>query len=189
LDSYKLTNDKALETLIKDMKRTGHILERRMRGPRSMDIEAGLEYGPNKSREQNREAASNTIRGQAALFCIKCKRLRRQEDFNKWAKVCVPRKKPGVVVSENFNKRKEMQREMQKEIVQKAIKDAEADMAPSKRGRFDKYEVATKEEDAHDADEANLDKPIEPVLKKKKLEAPETESKHLEVKEEEKLTK
>jgi len=78
-DEEPITNDKALETLMEDMKRTGHILERRMRGPRSMDIEAELEYDPNK----NREAARKTIRGQAGLFCIKCNRFRRPEGFNK----------------------------------------------------------------------------------------------------------
>ena len=133
-----------------------------------MDIEAEIEYDPNKSREQNREAASKAIRGQAGLFCIKCNRFRRQEDFNKWAKVCVPRKKPGTVVSENFKKRKAMQREMQKEIVQRAIKDAEADMAPSKRGRFGKYELATHDEDEGNAEDANTNLPIEPKRKERK---------------------
>ena len=100
----------------------------------------------------------------------------------------MPRKKPGAVVSENLKTRKEIQREVQKGIAQEAIKDADAEMVPSKRGRFGKYELATKEEDAQDADEANLDKPIEPVLKKKKLKAPETVSKQQVVREEEKVT-
>ena len=41
-----LTDQAALDELIAELKRNGHILERRQRGPRAVSLETELEFNP-----------------------------------------------------------------------------------------------------------------------------------------------
>ena len=103
----------------------------------------------------------------------KCTKVRRQEDFAKWKKPCVPLQKPEAVVKENARRRKHFEDKAQSNLVDIALLEAERNSQPSKKGKFGTYEFATKDEDAQDADEANLDTPIEPSFKKTKVLAKE----------------
>ena len=86
--------------------------------------------------------------------------------------------KPEALVSENARKRNPLEEDAQRSLVDKALQE----------GKFGTYEFATKEEDAQDAEEANLDAPIEPDLKKMKVKAAETESNLIQLKQEEQET-
>ena len=98
-DEAPITNQAALEALIGEMKKNGHVLERKLRGPRGAQIAAELDFDPNKSREENRQAASQAIRSQAGLFWTICQKFRRQEGFRKLSKPCVPIQKPENLVT------------------------------------------------------------------------------------------
>ena len=97
-DEEPMTDKAAIDKMVEDMRAKGHVLERRLRGRKGKELKLHTTHDPNKSREENRKAAVEEIRGQAGLYCVKCKHFRRQEDFCKWAKQCVPAAKPDQVI-------------------------------------------------------------------------------------------
>ena len=100
-----MTDKAALDNMVEDMRAKGHVLERRLRGCKGKELKLHTMHDPNKSREENRKAAVEEIRSQAGLYCVKCQHFRRQEDFGKWSKPCVPAAKPDQVIRKQLKRK------------------------------------------------------------------------------------
>ena len=61
------TDKAAIDKMIEDMRAKGHVLERRLRGRRGKELDLHTSHDLSKSREGNRKAVIEEIRGLAGL--------------------------------------------------------------------------------------------------------------------------
>ena len=115
--------DEALATLINSVKSSGHTLVRRFRGKF---------FG---------------------LACERCQQFRRNAEFNKWKKKCVPKPIPRQIVQDQESRRAAIQKERMRKLVAKAKEECES--PPHKNARTGVW--VAKPPTAEDEDEiANL---------------------------------
>ena len=65
-----LTDKAVIDKMVEDMRATGHVLERRLRGHNGNELKLHTMHDPSKSREGNRKAAVDEIRSKSGLFCV-----------------------------------------------------------------------------------------------------------------------
>ena len=138
-DHTPVTGEKALSTLISEMKLSGHRVESRFRG------------------------------NLAGLWCTRCLRFRNNSDFHLWKKTCVPKAKPEELAVAQARRRSEISQRANAERVRKETSNMHEAAISEPAAKVPKLMGRSKPtaEDDEDTEWANSDRPMPPSKRPK----------------------